>query len=106
MDPSAQCTRRCSYRGKLSRFSRPFPEEALVIAVPVALLGSLGELLAKTFSTVFVNAAEGYAQKGNGAGVSLMAHLGNIAHGLSTAIPVLIALVLGQDAVAAAQSAS
>lgn len=80
-------------------------EEALVIAVPVALLGSLGELLAKTFSTVFVNAAEGYAQKGNGAGVSLMAHLGNIAHGLSTAIPVLIALVLGQDAVAAAQSA-
>jgi len=80
-------------------------EEALVIAVPVALLGSLFELLAKTISTVFVNAAEKYAEKGNTGGISAMVHLGNVAHGLSTAIPVFIALVLGQDAVAAASSA-
>lgn len=80
-------------------------EEALVLAVPVALLGSLGELLAKTFSTIFVNAAESYAEKSNTAGITLMAHLGNIAHGLSTALPVFVALALGQGAVEAAQTA-
>lgn len=80
-------------------------EEALVIAVPAALLGSLCELLAKTVSTIFVNAAEKYAEKGNSRGISTMVHLGNIAHGLSTAIPVFVALVLGQNAVAAASSA-
>ncbi len=80
-------------------------EEALVIAVPVALLGSLCELLAKTVSTIFVNAAEKYAEKENTRGISAMVHLGNIAHGLSTAIPVFVALVLGQNAVAAASTA-
>src|SRR5574338_1167478 len=33
-------------------------EEALVIAIPAALLGSFFELLAKTVSTVFVRSAE------------------------------------------------
>jgi len=70
-------------------------EEALVIAVPAALLGSLGELFAKTISTIFANAADRYAEDGNTKGISLMAHLGNLAHALSVGIPTFVGLLIG-----------
>lgn len=38
---------------------------ALLIAIPAALLGSFAELLAKTVSVFFVNAADKMAEKGN-----------------------------------------
>jgi PTS system mannose-specific IID component len=76
-------------------------EEALVIAVPAALLGSFFELLAKTVSTIFVTGAERYADRGNGAGVAAMVHLGNFAHFLAPFIPTFIGLTLGGQAVAA-----
>ncbi len=76
-------------------------EEALVIAIPAALVGAFFELLAKTISTVFVTGAEKYADDGNSAGVSLMVHLGNLAHALAFAIPTFVALRFGGEAVAA-----
>lgn len=79
-------------------------EEALVIAIPAALLGSFFELLAKTFSTIFVRGAENYAANGNAGGVSLMLHLGNLAHFLAIAIPAYLGLVLGGGAVEAIQA--
>ena len=80
-------------------------EEALVIAVPAALLGSFGELLAKTISTVFANAAEKYADDQNTKGISAMVHLGNLAHALSVGVPAFLGLLLGGAAVESLLSA-
>ncbi len=74
-------------------------EEALLIAIPAALLGSFFELLAKTISTVFVSGAERFADDGNDRGVAAMVHLGNLAHFLAIAIPTFLALSLGAEAV-------
>lgn len=76
-------------------------QEALVIAVPAALLGSFFELLAKTVSTVFVNGAERFADEGNGAGIAWMVHLGNFVHFLADFVPVFVGLTLGGQAVSA-----
>lgn len=72
-------------------------EQALVIAIPAALLGSLFELFAKGFGSVFVSMAERFADKANLRGISISVHLGNIAHGLSTFIPTWLALSLGSE---------
>jgi PTS system mannose-specific IID component len=74
-------------------------ESALVIAVPAALLGSLAELFAKGISSAFVSAAEYYADQANARGVATVMHLGNLAHFLSNAIPVYLALTFGSGAV-------
>ncbi|MDF2628097.1 MAG: system mannose-specific component [Symbiobacteriaceae bacterium] len=74
-------------------------ETALVIAVPAALLGSFFELLAKTFSSVFVNAADRYADRGDDKGIARMMHLGNLFHFLADAVPTFVALSLGTEAV-------
>ncbi|WP_028923194.1 PTS system mannose/fructose/sorbose family transporter subunit IID [Pseudonocardia acaciae] len=75
------------------------PAQALVIAVPAALLGSFGELLAKAVSTVFVNGAERFAAAGNTRGISAMLHLGNLVHFLCIAVPAYLGLTLGHDVV-------
>lgn len=75
------------------------PGQALVIAVPAALIGSFGELLAKGVSTIFVSGAERYAAVGNTRGISGMLHLGNLVHFLCIAIPAYLGLELGTDAV-------
>ena len=74
-------------------------ETALLIAIPAALLGSFCELLAKTVSVFFVNAAEKMADTGNWKGISRVMHLGNLTHFLADAIPTFIALVVGANAV-------
>lgn len=74
-------------------------ETALLIAVPAALLGVFCEVLAKTVSVFFVNAAEKMAGRGDDKGISRMVHLGNLAHFLADAIPTFIALQLGANAV-------
>ena len=76
-------------------------QEALVIAVPAALLGSFFELLAKTISTIFVSGAEKFADQGNGTGVAVMVHTGNLVHFLADFIPTFIGLTLGGAAVGA-----
>lgn len=75
--------------------------EALVIAIPAALIGSFFELLAKTIGTFFVARAEKYADDANTSGISLMLHLGNLAHFLAYFIPTFIGLSLGGPAVQA-----
>ena len=70
-------------------------EQALVIAIPAALLGSFFELFAKTFGVFFVNAAEKMAEKSNIKGIARLTHLGNVFHGLAYFLPVFIALVYG-----------
>jgi len=79
-------------------------EQALVIAIPAALLGSFFELFAKTIGVFFVNAAEKMAEKSNVGGIAALTHLGNLAHALSYAIPVFIAALLGAQAVDAFMS--
>jgi len=76
-------------------------ETALVIAVPAALLGSFFELLAKTVSVFFVNAAERFADRGDDRGIARSMHLGNLFHFLADAVPTFIALSLGTEAVKA-----
>lgn len=75
------------------------PEQAMVLAVPAALLGAFGELLAKTFGTAFVNAAERAASRGNARGVTAMVHVGNLFHFLAVFIPAWLGLQLGSTAV-------
>ncbi|PRX98134.1 PTS system mannose/fructose/sorbose family transporter subunit IID [Allonocardiopsis opalescens] len=75
------------------------PEQAMVVAVPAALLGAFGELIAKAVSTVFVTAAERYADRGSGRGVAAMVHLGNFVHFLCIAVPAFLGLQLGTTAV-------
>ena len=72
-------------------------EQALVIAIPAALLGSLFELFAKAFGSIFVSMAERFADQANLRGISASVHLGNIVHGLSTLIPTWLALSLGSS---------
>ena len=74
-------------------------EQALVIAIPAAMLGSFFELFAKTFGVFFVNAGEKMAEKSNVKGIAALTHLGNIFHGLAYAIPVFLAALLGAPAV-------
>jgi PTS system mannose-specific IID component len=79
-------------------------EQALAIAIPAALLGSFFELFAKTIGVFFVNAAEKMAEKSDVKSIALLTHLGNIAHGLSYAIPVFVAVQVGADMVSAFMS--
>ena len=74
-------------------------DEAVLLAVPASLLGSFFELLAKTVSTFFVTGAERFADQNNTAGISLMVHLGNVAHFLAIGLPAFLALALGSDLV-------
>jgi len=74
-------------------------ETALVIAIPAALLGSFCEVLAKTLSSFFVNAAERRAEYGDDRGIAMLMHMGNLFHFLADAVPTFIALSLGANAV-------
>lgn len=74
---------------------------ALLVAIPAALLGSFFELLAKTVSVFFVNAADRYAERGDDRAIAWLLHLGNAVHFLADAVPTFFALWLGIDAVKA-----
>lgn len=74
-------------------------EQAVVLAVPAALLGSFGELFAKASGTAFVTAAERYADQASTRGITAMLHTGNLVHFLSIAIPTFLGLRLGTGAV-------
>ena len=53
------------------------------------------DVLARGVTTIFIHAADGYADKDDARGVGLMHLLGQIPWGLSRAIPVFIAVWLG-----------
>lgn len=74
-------------------------EEALVLALTAAILGSFFQLIAKAASTIFVSGAEHYAEKNNANGVAAMVHLGNLFHFLANFIPTFVVLAFGSAAV-------
>ncbi|MCB2209769.1 PTS system mannose/fructose/sorbose family transporter subunit IID [bacterium] len=74
-------------------------EEALLVALTAAILGSFFQLLAKAASTIFVAGAEKFAEENNPGGITWMVHLGNLMHFLANFIPTFLALQLGSDAV-------
>lgn len=74
-------------------------EEALVLALTAAILGSFFQMIAKAMSTIFVTGAEHYAAKNNTSGVSAMVHLGNLFHFMANFIPTFVILAFGSTAV-------
>lgn len=67
----------------------------IAIGVPTALLMTQADVLARGVTTVFIHAADRYADRGDERGLGLMHLLGQIPWGLSRAIPVFIAVWLG-----------
>lgn len=67
----------------------------ILIGGTAAVLMTQADVLARGITTVFIHGADGYADKGDQRGLSLMHLLGQIPWGLSRAIPVFIAVWLG-----------
>lgn len=67
----------------------------IIIGGTAAILMTQMDVLARGVTTVFIHGADGYADRGDERGVSLMHLLGQIPWGLSRAIPVFIAVWLG-----------
>jgi len=78
---------------------------AMVIAIPVAVVASTFETFAKAASAVFVHIAEGYAEKGDYKGISLMVHCGNLFHFLAYFVPTFLGLYFGAEYVTALMNA-
>jgi len=72
-------------------------EGAMLVAVPVAVVASSFEMFAKTFCAFSVHFADGYAEKGDWKGISMMVHIGNLFHFLAYFIPTFLALYLGAE---------
>ena len=72
-------------------------EGAMVVALPVAVVASTFETLAKAASAGFVHVADKYAEKGDWKGISMMVHLGNAFHFSAYFVPTFLALYFGVD---------
>jgi len=82
------------------------PRAAVGLAIPIALLLTQLDVLARLSNTFFQHRADAYAAKANADRVGLMNILGTIPWGLSRAIPIFLGVWLGsalvEDAVNAA----
>jgi mannose/fructose/N-acetylgalactosamine-specific phosphotransferase system component IIC len=67
----------------------------LAVAIPTALLMTQADVLGRAVTTVFIHAADGYAERGDQRGLSAMHLLGQVPWGLTRAIPVFLAVWLG-----------
>ena len=67
----------------------------ILIGGTTAVLMTQADVLARGLTTVFIHGADGYADKGDERGLTMMHLLGQIPWGLSRAIPVFIAVWLG-----------
>jgi mannose/fructose/N-acetylgalactosamine-specific phosphotransferase system component IIC len=76
-------------------------ETGLAIGMSVALLMMQLDVFGRGVNTVFIHAADKYVEDANWGRVTLMHILGHMPWGLTRAIPVFLALWLGQDAVIA-----
>ena len=76
-------------------------ETGLAIGISAALLMIQLDVFGRAVTTGFIHAADRYVEKGNFRGVTLMHLLGHIPWGLTRAIPVFLAIALGQKAVEA-----
>lgn len=74
-------------------------EGSMVVAIPVAVVASTFETFAKAFCAIFIHGADKYAEKGDGKGVAMMTHLGNLFHFAAYFVPTLIGLWLGVEVV-------
>lgn len=78
----------------------------IAIATTAALLMTQLDVLGRATTTIFIHAADGYAEKGNDKGVALMHLLGQLPWGLTRFIPVFLTVWLGKDAINAAVAAA
>ncbi len=76
-------------------------ETGLAIGMSAAVLMMQLDVLGRGVNTVFIHGADRYVEENNMRGVTTMHLLGNIPWGVTRAIPVFLALWLGQDAVIA-----
>jgi mannose PTS system EIIC component len=67
----------------------------LAVAIPTALLMTQADILGRAVTTVFIHAADSYAERGDQRGLSAMHLLGQVPWGLTRAIPVFLAVWLG-----------
>lgn len=76
-------------------------EFAIGIALPIGLLLTQLDILARLSNTYFQHRADRYAEDGNADGVARMNLMGIIPWGLSRAIPVFLGLYFGSEVVKA-----
>ncbi len=75
------------------------PEAGLAIAIPAAMLMTQLDVLGRATTTVFIHGADKYIEDGNWKGMTLMHLLGQLPWGLTRAIPIFLAIWLGQGPV-------
>ncbi len=73
------------------------PQEGVTLAIPVAILMTQLDILARLSNTIFLQKARKYAQNGDFKGITRMNVLGIIPWGLSRAIPIFLVLILGSQ---------
>lgn len=74
----------------------------ILIGGTAAVLMTQADVLARGLTTIFIHGADGYADRGDERGLTLMHFLGQIPWGLSRAIPVFVAVWLGSGPINAA----
>lgn len=67
----------------------------LAVAIPASILMTQLDVLGRAVTTIFIHAADRYAEQGNDRGVASMHLLGQLPWGLTRAIPVFLAVLLG-----------
>ncbi|WAH36032.1 PTS mannose/fructose/sorbose/N-acetylgalactosamine transporter subunit IIC [Alicyclobacillus dauci] len=67
----------------------------LAVAIPASILMTQLDVLGRAVTTVFIHAADKYAERGDTRGVTWMHLLGQLPWGLTRMIPVFIAVWLG-----------
>lgn len=76
-------------------------ETGLAIAIPAALLMMQLDVFGRAITTVFIHAADKYVEKGDFRGLTAMHLLGHLPWGLTRAVPVFLAIWLGEGPVMA-----
>lgn len=74
-------------------------ETGLSIAIPAAMLMTQLDVLGRATTTIFIHKADTYVEEGNWRGMTLMHLLGQLPWGLTRAIPIFLAIWLGQGPV-------
>ncbi|MFW6029776.1 MAG: PTS mannose/fructose/sorbose/N-acetylgalactosamine transporter subunit IIC [Halanaerobiales bacterium] len=74
-------------------------EAGLAIAIPAAMLMTQLDVLGRATNTILIHKADKYIEKGNWKGMTLMHLIGQLPWGLTRAIPIFLALLLGQGPV-------
>ena len=76
-------------------------EIALTLAIPVAVAAQSLDILGRTFCTIFIHMADGYAEKEQYGKLSMAHYLGLLVHFVRVSVIVFPAIYFGVDAVQA-----